>query len=73
MINWVIQLFQEQPDVLLNYQEQYQYILVDEYQDSNGSQNKLVEQLISFWQDESPNIFVVGDDDQSIYRFQGPT
>lgn len=71
MINWVIQLFQEQPDVLLNYQEQYQYILVDEYQDSNGSQNKLVELLISYWQDESPNIFVVGDDDQSIYRFQG--
>ncbi len=71
MINWVIDIFQNNEDVLLNYQEQYQYILVDEYQDTSGSQNRIVEQLISYWQDESPNIFVVGDDDQSIYRFQG--
>lgn len=71
MITWVIDMFQQQPEVLLNYQEQFQYILVDEYQDTSGSQNKIVELLISYWQDESPNIFVVGDDDQSIYRFQG--
>ena len=71
MINWVIGIFQQHEDVLLNYQEQFQYILVDEYQDTSGSQNKIVELLISYWQDESPNIFVVGDDDQSIYRFQG--
>jgi len=71
MITWVIDMFQQQPEVLLNYQEQFQYILVDEYQDSSGTQNKIVELLISYWQDESPNIFVVGDDDQSIYRFQG--
>jgi DNA helicase II / ATP-dependent DNA helicase PcrA len=71
MITWVIDLFQAQPEILLNYQEQYQYILVDEYQDTSGSQNKIVELLISYWQDEKPNIFVVGDDDQSIYRFQG--
>ncbi len=71
MINWTIQLFEEYPDVLLNYQERFQYILVDEYQDSSGSQNKIIELLISYWQDEKPNIFVVGDDDQSIYKFQG--
>ncbi|MFX9740596.1 UvrD-helicase domain-containing protein, partial [Acinetobacter baumannii] len=51
------------------YQEQFQYILVDEYQDTSGTQNKIVELLISYW--DEPNIFVVGDDDQSIYRFQG--
>jgi DNA helicase II / ATP-dependent DNA helicase PcrA len=71
MISWVIHVFENNPDVLAGYQEQYQFILVDEYQDTSGSQNKLVELLISFWQDESPNVFVVGDDDQSIFRFQG--
>ena len=71
MINWVIDQFEKQPELLLNYQEQLQYILVDEYQDTSGSQNKIVELLISHWADEKPNIFVVGDDDQSIYRFQG--
>ncbi|HYC40572.1 MAG TPA: ATP-dependent DNA helicase [Chitinophagaceae bacterium] len=70
MINWVIRLFTEQPEVLLNYQEQLHYILVDEYQDTSGSQNRIVELLVSYWGDE-PNLFVVGDDDQSIYRFQG--
>ncbi len=71
MISWVVKLFEENPDVLLSYQEQLQYILVDEYQDSSGSQNRIVELLISFWENEKPNLFVVGDDDQSIYRFQG--
>ena len=70
MINWVIAAFENEEDLLLSYQEQYQYFLVDEYQDTSGSQNKLVEQLVSYWQ-EKPNLFVVGDDDQSIYRFQG--
>ncbi|MFZ2785342.1 MAG: ATP-dependent DNA helicase [Sediminibacterium sp.] len=69
MINWVLNAFGENKLLLARYQEQYQYILVDEYQDTSGTQNSLVEQLISFWED--PNIFVVGDDDQSIYRFQG--
>ena len=69
MINWVIKAFSEQPSLLAEYQERYQYILVDEYQDTSGSQNRLVELLINYW--ETPNIFVVGDDDQSIYRFQG--
>ncbi len=69
MINWVLLAFSEHKLLLAKYQEQYQYILVDEYQDTSGTQNKLVENLISFW--HTPNIFVVGDDDQSIYRFQG--
>ena len=70
MIKWVIRLFEQHPEVLLGYQEQLQYILVDEYQDTSGSQNKIVEMLTSYWED-NPNLFVVGDDDQSIYRFQG--
>lgn len=69
MINWVIRAFSENPSLLAKYQEQFQYVLVDEYQDTSGNQNKLVEMLISYWDD--PNIFVVGDDDQSIFRFQG--
>ncbi len=69
MINWVIKAFEENPDVLANYQERFQYVLVDEYQDTSGTQNKLVELLTGYW--DTPNIFVVGDDDQSIYRFQG--
>lgn len=69
MINWVIRVFEENPNVLSAYQEKFQYILVDEYQDTSGTQNRLVQLLISFW--DKPNVFVVGDDDQSIYRFQG--
>ena len=69
MINWVIKAFVENQDVLANYQERFQYVLVDEYQDTSGTQNKLVELLTAYW--DTPNIFVVGDDDQSIYRFQG--
>ena len=69
MINWVIKAFQENENVLRKYQEQYLYVLVDEYQDTSGTQNSLVQLLISFW--DIPNVFVVGDDDQSIFRFQG--
>ncbi len=69
MINWVIKAFEENKLLLATYQEQYQYILVDEYQDTSGTQNKIVELLINYW--DEPNIFVVGDDDQSIFRFQG--
>ncbi len=69
MINWVIKAFEENKNLLSAYQERFLYILVDEYQDTSGTQNKLVELLINYW--ETPNIFVVGDDDQSIFRFQG--
>lgn len=69
MILWVLKAFKENDLLLRNYQERYQYILVDEYQDTSGSQNEVVDLLASYW--ERPNLFVVGDDDQSIYRFQG--
>lgn len=69
MIVWVNKAFSENSELLEQYQEKFLYILVDEYQDTSGSQNRLVESLISYW--DLPNVFVVGDDDQSIYRFQG--
>ena len=69
MILWVIKAFEDNASILANYQERFQYVLVDEFQDTSGTQNKLVQQLISYW--DVPNIFVVGDDDQSIFRFQG--
>lgn len=69
MINWVITAFEENATLLATYQERFQYILVDEFQDTSGTQNKIVQLLISYW--DKPNVFVVGDDDQSIYRFQG--
>ena len=69
MILWVLSAFRQHPNLLRAYQEQYLYFLVDEYQDTNGSQNAVLHALIDYW--ESPNIFIVGDDDQSIYEFQG--
>jgi DNA helicase-2/ATP-dependent DNA helicase PcrA len=70
MINWVINAFGSNKNLVAQYQEQYLYILVDEFQDTSGTQNKIVQLLIQYWGD-NPNVFVVGDDDQSIYRFQG--
>lgn len=69
MILFVVQKFKTDSELLSHYQEQFQYILVDEYQDTNGAQNEVVDLLASFF--ENPNLFVVGDDKQSIYRFQG--
>jgi DNA helicase-2/ATP-dependent DNA helicase PcrA len=69
MINWVIRAFNENEQLLRRYQEKFLYILVDEFQDTSGTQNRLVNLLINFW--DKPNIFIVGDDDQSIFRFQG--
>ncbi|MCE9642926.1 MAG: UvrD-helicase domain-containing protein [Candidatus Andersenbacteria bacterium] len=69
MISRCVAELKKNPDLLADYQEQFQYILVDEYQDTNGGQNEIVELLGSF--DDAPNMFVVGDDKQSIYRFQG--
>ena len=62
-----VQLFQTQHDVLEYYQERFRYIMVDEYQDTNGVQFELVRLLASRYQ----NLCVVGDDDQSIYKFRG--
>ncbi len=69
MILWVLDKFKNNETLLARYQERYQYILVDEYQDTNGAQNELINLLASYW--EKPNLFIVGDDDQSIFRFQG--
>lgn len=68
MIIWVLKAFAENNSMLLNYQERYLYFLVDEFQDTSGSQKQLLEHLISYW--DTPNAFVVGDDDQSIFSFQ---
>jgi len=62
-----IHLFNNRPTILKNYQEKFKYILVDEYQDTNFSQNILVKMLSN----RHKNICVVGDDDQSIYKFRG--
>lgn len=62
-----VQLFQTQPDVLDYYQERFRYIMVDEYQDTNTVQFKLVSILAKKYR----NLCVVGDDDQSIYKFRG--
>lgn len=69
MILWVVKAFDENEALLRTYQEQYLYFLVDEYQDTNGAQNEILQHLIRYWQ--NPNVFIVGDDDQSIYEFQG--
>ena len=62
-----VQLFQTQPDVLESYQERFRYIMVDEYQDTNTVQFQLVSLLAGKYK----NLCVVGDDDQSIYKFRG--
>lgn len=69
MIQWVIKGFETDESLLQKYQERFQYILVDEYQDTNGAQNKILFQLLNYF--DRPNIFAVGDDDQAIFRFQG--
>lgn len=62
-----VQLLQTQPDVLEYYQERFRYIMVDEYQDTNTVQFKFVSLLAGKYK----NLCVVGDDDQSIYKFRG--
>jgi len=62
-----IELFEREPDLLNYYQRKFQYIMVDEYQDTNRAQYKLV-YMLSQWH---RNLCVVGDDDQSIYKFRG--
>src|SRR3989344_5509513 len=69
MILDTIAALESSPDMLLDVQEQYQYILADEHQDVNQSQNRLIELIASYH--EHPNVFVVGDEKQAIYRFQG--
>lgn len=67
LINFTLKLLAEQPEVLAKYRQQFRYILVDEYQDTNKGQYQLVKQLAA----QHQNIFVVGDDWQAIYSFRG--
>jgi len=69
LISQTVRLFSEFPDVLEKYQHRWKYIMVDEYQDTNRSQFELVRMLSQAHR----NLCVVGDDDQSIYRFRGAT
>lgn len=69
MIFETVLAMEKNEDMLRSLQETYQYILADEHQDVNGSQNRILELLASFH--DRPNLFVVGDEKQSIYRFQG--
>lgn len=73
MIALVVEAFENDELFLRDYQEKLHYFLVDEYQDTNTAQNRVVDLLASYWQElnQQPNIFVVGDPNQSIYRFQG--
>ena len=67
MLTMTYELFRERPDLLKKWQEKFQYILIDEFQDINKAQYEVVRQLAA----PHENLFIVGDDDQSIYRFRG--
>ena len=69
MIVKFVKVLEDNEDFRLMLQEEYQYILADEHQDTNQGQNKILELLSSFH--EQPNLFVVGDEKQAIFRFQG--
>lgn len=69
IIRLTVELFEKEPDVLQHYRNLYKYIMVDEYQDTNQAQFRLV----SLLSEGHKNLCVVGDDDQSIYRFRGAT
>jgi DNA helicase-2/ATP-dependent DNA helicase PcrA len=67
LLLWTVLLFRDHPDVLARYQERFQHVLVDEYQDTNRVQYQLTNMLAA----RHRNLCVVGDDDQSIYRWRG--
>ncbi len=67
LINYTLKLFQARPAVLTEYQDQFKYILVDEFQDTNYAQYELIKLLAK----PENNLTVTGDDDQSIYKFRG--
>ena len=68
MINFVVDKFRVDEDLRSFYAEKYQFIMLDEYQDTNNPQNEIMDLILDAWLDK--NIMVVWDDDQSIYRFQ---
>jgi len=67
LLGVTVRLFRDRPDILLHYQERFQHLLVDEFQDTNAAQNELVVSLAR----KQRNVMVVGDSDQSVYRFRG--
>lgn len=68
----VVDGFEQKPELKFNYQERYQYVMVDEFQDTSGVQMDLLHLLLDAPVNEGrPNVMVVGDDDQAIYKFQG--
>ncbi|MDE2040789.1 MAG: ATP-dependent helicase [Patescibacteria group bacterium] len=69
MLLELIRAMEDNPTFKLMLQESFHYILADEHQDANASQNRILELLADFH--DSPNLFIVGDDKQAIYRFQG--
>lgn len=69
MIMQAMLVLQQNSELKLSVQEKYLYILVDEHQDTNSAQNKILELLCDY--DKNPNLFIVGDEKQAIYRFQG--
>ena len=69
MLAWATRLLADNEPLRLRYQERFQHFLVDEFQDTNGAQARLLYLLASYW--EQPSLLAVGDDDQSIFRFQG--
>jgi len=69
LLSQTVHLFRNCPDVLEQYQRRFLYVLVDEYQDTNHAQYELIRLLV----ERSRNLCVVGDDDQSIYKFRGAT
>ena len=69
MIMETVKVLERDKDLLLRLQEEHHYVLADEHQDANNAQNRLLELLAGFH--ENPNIFIVGDEKQAIFRFQG--
>ncbi|MFA5071931.1 MAG: UvrD-helicase domain-containing protein, partial [Candidatus Pacearchaeota archaeon] len=67
LINYTLKLFEKRPEILEKYRDQFKYVMVDEFQDTNWVQYELVQKLIY----PENNITVVGDDDQSVMGFQG--
>jgi ATP-dependent DNA helicase UvrD/PcrA len=67
LITKIVKIFKEKPEVLNKYQNQFEYILIDEYQDINTAQYQLIKLLAGKYQ----NVFAIGDDAQSIYKFRG--
>ncbi len=69
MINFVTEKFKNDEEIVAYYAEKFQFIMIDEFQDTNNSQNNIIDLILEYFPEEQ-NIMVVWDDDQSIYRFQ---